>query len=488
MNTAIIWAVFACFLGVLVIITWWTRHESKSMESYYVADKQLPWWVVAFSTNATGESGWLLLGLTGMAYLVGIHALWVVVGEVIGVALSWMLVARRFKKSTDAYGSITVPDYLASRFGDERNILRLISIVVILLMVGAYTAAQMVAAGKAFATFTDIDYRWGVCLGAFITVAYTATGGFKAVAYTDVLQGVLMLLALVLIPVAALNHLGGWQNVSIQLESIDSSLLDPMGPAGWTVGGVVAVVSFLAIGLPFLGVPQLLARFISMRGETEVVRAGTVSVICILLFDLGAVAIGLCGRVMFPDLADAETVLPQVSQFLFPPIVAGIVMVVVLAAIMSTVDSLLILASSAVVRDYFQAVSNYSADSRRLARTGQIVTIVVGVIAMGAALTESRAVFWFVLFAWSGLGATFGPVVLCSLYWRRTTQTGVAAGMLVGFLTVVLWVLLFKEMALHLHEVIPAFFLSLLTTIVVSLFTQKQSGDKASELASKLPQ
>jgi len=472
MDTSIIWVVFACFLAVLIVITLWSRRESNSMQGYYVAGKQLPWWVVAFSTNATGESGWLLLGLTGMAYLVGVHALWVVAGEVIGIALSWMVVARRLKRATDEYGSITVPDYLESRFNDRRHVLRLISIAIILLMVGAYAAAQMVAAGKAFGTFLNMDYRWGVGLGALVTVVYTATGGFKAVAYTDVLQGVLMLLALVLIPIAALNHLGGWSEVSAQLAAMDASLLDPMGPHGWTVAGIVAVASFLAIGLPFMGVPQLMVRFISIRSEQEVFKAGVVSVVCIALFDLGAVMIGLCGRVMFPDLADAETILPQVSAALFPPIINGLVMVVVLAAIMSTVDSLLILASSAVVRDYLEKVRNYSQDDQRLARIGQWVTVIIGVFATLVALTDTRAVFWFVLFAWSGLGAAFGPVLLCSLYWRRTTRAGAIAGMLTGFLTIIAWVLFFKESAYELYEMVPAFFAAMLATVLVSLATQ----------------
>ncbi len=479
MDTAIIWAVFACFLVVLVVITIWSRQESHSVEGYYVAGKKLPWWVVAFSTNATGESGWLLLGLTGMAYLVGVHALWVVAGEVIGIALSWMLVARRLKRATDGYGSITVPDYLESRFNDHRHVLRKISILIILLMVGAYAAAQMVAAGKAFSTFLEMDYRWGVALGAFITVLYTATGGFKAVAYTDVLQGVLMLLALVLIPLFALDHLGGWAAVSAQLGSMDVSLLDPMGPQGWTVAGIVAVASFLAIGLPFIGVPQLMVRFISLRSEKEVFGAGLTSVICILLFDLGAVMIGLCGRVMFPELADAETVLPQVSQALFPPVITGIVMVVVLAAIMSTVDSLLILASSAVVRDYLEKVRKFSSGDQRLARTGKWVTVVIGVLAMLVALSETRAVFWFVLFAWSGLGAAFGPVLLCSLYWSRTTRSGAVAGMLTGFGTIMVWVLYIKQAAYDLYEMVPAFFLALFATVVVSLLTQPRQHDTA---------
>ena len=393
MNTSINWTVFSGFLLVLLVITFWSRNESNSIRGYYVAGKQLPWWVVAFSTCATGESGWLLLGLTGMGYVVGLHALWVVVGEVIGVALSWLLVARKLKSATDQYDSITVPDYLESRFNDQRHILRVISVVIILSMVGTYAAAQMVAAGKAFEVFLHLDYQKGVVLGAVVTILYTAVGGFKAVAYTDVLQGVLMLAALVIMPVVAISHLGGWAATKDSLLAIDVGLLSSMGPHGWTVAGGVAVVSFLAVGLPFLGVPQLMVRYISIRSEEEVGRAGALSVICIFLFGLGAVMIGVSGRVMFPELADAETVLPRMSEVLFSPIVTGVVMIVVLAAIMSTVDSLLILASSAVVRDLFGKIRKIAPSDKKLAMYGKVTTVALGLSAMLVALTDSRAIF-----------------------------------------------------------------------------------------------
>lgn len=471
MNTSINWMVFFGFLLVLLLITFWSRKESNSMQGYYVAGKQLPWWVVAFSTCATGESGWLLLGLTGMGYLVGLHALWVVVGEVIGVALSWSFVAKKLKSATDQYDSITVPDYLASRFGDQRHVLRIISVVIILSMVGTYAAAQMVAAGKAFEVFLHLDYQKGVVLGAVVTILYTAVGGFKAVAYTDVLQGVLMLAALVIMPIVAITHLGGWDLTKASLMSIDPGLLTSMGPHGWTVAGLVAVLSFLAIGLPFLGVPQLMVRYISIRSEEEVGRAGVLSVATILLFGVGAVMIGVSGRVLFPDLADAETVLPHMSEVLFAPIITGIIMIVVLAAIMSTVDSLLILASSAVVRDLLGKIPKISPSDDKLAMYGKVTTVALGLSAMLFALTDSRAIFWFVLFAWSGLGAAFGPVLLCSLYWRKMTRAGAIAGMLSGFLVTIFWVLFVKEKAYDLYEMVPAFITGIAAIVLVSLFT-----------------
>ncbi len=461
--------VLVLYLLVLLVLAYWSRQETHSIEGYYVAGKKLPYWVVAFSTNATGESGWLLLGLTGMGYLVGPHALWIALGEVIGVGLSWLFVAYRLKVSTDRYDSVTVPDYLASRFTDARHLLRLLSVIIILTMVCVYTAAQMVAAGKAFDAFLETGYAYGVMLGALITLVYTAVGGYKAVAYTDVVQGVLMLFALITIPVVGLYAVGGPAEMISALGEIDPTLVNPFGEHGWSIAGVIAVASFLAVGLPFLGVPQLMVRFISIRDRKEIPKAGVISVLCILAFDVGAVFIGMTGRILFPDLPDAETIMPVMSAELFHPLLTGIFIVVVLAAIMSTVDSLLILASSAVVRDVMQKVFHPRLTSEALSGYGKWVTVIIGLGAMLFALTEARVIFSLVLFAWSGLGAAFAPVLLCALFWERTTLAGAFAGMSAGFVTTIVWILFFKENAYGLYEMIPGFIAGLLMTILVSL-------------------
>jgi len=467
--------VLVAYLLILAILALWSRRETYSIEGYYIAGKKLPYWVVAFSTNATGESGWLLLGLTGMGYLVGPHAFWITLGEVLGVGLSWMLVAGRLKEATDQYGSVTVPDYLASRFADSFHILRLLSVAIILVMVFVYTTAQMIAAGKAFDSFLGTGYGYGVILGAIITLLYTAVGGYKAVAYTDLLQGILMLFALITIPAAGLYAVGGPAELISALRGIDPVLVNPFGEYGWSVAGVIAVASFLAIGLPFLGVPQLMVRFISIRDRKEIRKAGTISVLCILAFDAGAVITGMTGRILFPDLPDAETILPVMSAELFHPLLTGVFIVVVLAAIMSTVDSLLILASSAVVRDVMQKVFHPRLTTGALSGYGKWVTVIIGLGAMLLALTEARVIFSLVLFAWSGLGAAFAPVLLCALLWDRTTLAGAVAGMLAGFATSIVWVLFFKEHTYELYEMVPGFIMGLMTTIIVSLQTQRRN-------------
>ncbi len=474
-STTIIVVLFA-YLLVLLVIGAWGHRTTKTVAGYYVAGKKLPSWVIAFSSNATGESAWLLLGLTGMGYLVGVHALWIVMGEVLGVALGWALVALPFKEYTDRYDSITVADYLESRFRDSSHAVRLISFVIIITMVTAYIAAQLTASGKAFGSFLGTSYVAGVLIGAAVILYYTTIGGFKAVAYCDLFHGVLMFCALFVLPIVGVTAAGGWGSLMSQLEATDPNLLLPMGSHGMSAQGVAAIASFLGIGLAFLGAPQLLTRFIAARDRKEIVNASVIAVICIIVFDVGAVLSGMAGRVLFPSLVDHETILPTMATELFPAVFTGIFLVIVLAAIMSTVDSLLILASSAVVRDVIQKVFNPDVSDRRLSFYGKMVTIVIGAGALSFALGESRMIFWFVLFAWSGLASAFAPVVLCSLFWKRTTKAGAISGMLAGFLTAVLWVLFVKEHFYDLYEMLPGFAAGFLVTIVVSLATQPPEG------------
>jgi sodium/proline symporter len=467
----VIVAVVAGYLAILLAIGVWGGRESDDLAGYYVAGKRLPGWVVAFSSNATGESAWLLLGLTGMGYAVGVHAVWVILGEVAGVAMAWLFVARPFKEYTDRYDAITVPDYLSERFRAPGHVFRYLSAAVIVTMVAAYTAAQLTASGKAFDSFLGTGYTTGVWIGLGIVLFYTTVGGFKAVAYSDFLQGVLMLGCLVTLPVVAFAAAGGVGGVVEALAAADPALLRPMGSFGLSAPGIASAVGFVAIGFAFLGSPQLLTRFMAARDQREIEKGGVWAVLCVLGFDVGAVLSGMAGRVLFPGLADPETVLPELSAALFPPVFTALFLVVVLAAIMSTVDSLLILASSAVVRDVWQQAAGSRADERRLARLGKGVTVVVGAVGLVLALTEVRVVFWFVLFAWSGLASAFTPVVLCSLFWPRTTRAGAVAGMVGGFVTTVVWALLLKERFWDLYEMVPGFAAGFLCTVGVSLLT-----------------
>ena len=294
--------------------------------------------------------------------------------------------------------------------------LGLVSTVVILSMTVFYTAAQLTASGKAFESFLGIGYSGGVILGAGVILYYTTVGGLKAVAYSDLLQGVLMLGCLVALPVVGIGAAGGWLAFAEDLAETDPALLSPMGSYGLTAEGIASAAGFAAIGLAFLGSPQLLTRFMAARSRDDIVPGGLVAVVCIIGFDLGAVLSGMAGRVIFPGLGDPETILPEMAAALFPAILTGVFLVVVLAAIMSTVDSLLILASSAVVRDVVENIFRLDHTQKVLSRYGKATTVVIGLLALGMALVEARVVFWFVLFAWSGIACAFTPVVLCSLF------------------------------------------------------------------------
>ncbi|MQA92396.1 MAG: sodium/solute symporter [Gemmatimonas sp.] len=476
MQNPIILAVLVAYLLLLLVIGLWAGKDSRDVSGYFVAGKRLPSWVIAFSSNATGESAWLLLGLTGMGYLVGIHAFWVVLGEVLGVTFAWVFVARRFKEYTDRYDSITVNDFFEDRFRDKAQTIRRVGTLIILSMVAVYMAAQLTAAGKAFESFLGLNYMAGVLLGTAVVLYYTTVGGFKAVAYSDLVQGVLMFSSLVLLPIVGIRAAGGWSAMIGELRVQDPSLLVPMGSFGVSTAGVMSALSFAAVGLAFLGVPQLLVRFMSARSVREIPNGGLIAVSSIIVFDSGAVLGGMAGRAIFPGLADSETVLPTMADQLFPALFTGIFLVVVLAAIMSTADSLLILASSAVVRDVVQKIYRPDLSESRLSMYAKGTTIVLGIAAAVGALTEARLIFWFVLFAWSGLGSAFVPPILCSLFWKRTTREGVIAGMLTGFAVTIVWVLVFKARFYELYEMIPGVAAGLIAVVVVSLLTSPPEG------------
>ena len=472
MTSVTIMAVVVGYLVVLLAIGVWGGKESSDLKSYYVAGKKLPSWVIAFSSNATGESAWLLLGLTGMGYMIGVHAFWIILGEVLGVASAWIWVARPFKEYTDRHEAITVPDYLTERFRDSSHVFRWVSALIILSMVMAYTAAQLTASGKAFDSFLGTGYTAGVWIGLGIVLFYTTVGGFKAVAYSDFLQGVLMLGCLITLPFVGVAAVGGWSEMMASLNAQDPALLRPMGSLGLSAAGIASAAGSIAIGLAFLGSPQLLTRFMAARDQKQILDGGFWAVVCVIGFDVGAVFGGMAGRAWMPGLADPETILPEMSAALFPALFTGVFLVVVLAAIMSTVDSLLILASSVVVRDVVQKALGYDGDERTLSIMGKGVTVVIGAAGLVVALLEVRVIFDFVLFAWSGIACAFTPVVLCSLYWKRTTREGAVAGMIGGFATTVAWVELFKADFYDLYEMIPGFFAGLLCCVVVSLVTR----------------
>ena len=374
------------------------------------------------------------------------------------------------------HDAITLPDVLSAELKDRSHWLRGASAIIILIMGSVYVAAQFLATGKAFETFMGWPYWIGVLLGGFVTIAYTSIGGFRAVAYTDMIQALFMLFAVLAVPIVGLVALGGMSELIGLLSTTDPALLDPMRASPTRLISIIAIASALAVGLPFLGVPQLLVRYIAIRDEREIGKASCISVIVIFLFGTGAVATGLVAKALFPTLDDPETVMPLLSQSLFPPLLVGVLTVAVLSAVMSTVSSLLNLTSSTVVRDLYQQCFRPDLRDDALGRIGVWVTLIVGLAGCLIALIQEGMIFNLVLFAWAGLGAAFGPVVLCMLWWPKTTRQGALAGIVAGFATTVVWMIEFKEKYYDLYEMIPGFLAGLIVTIIVSQSNKRKDN------------
>lgn len=457
--------IVSLYFAVLLVLGFAASRRKSSVAGFFVADKSLGYWVSAFSARATGESGWLLLGLTGMGYAVGVSAFWVLLGQVMGETISWILVARPFKRLTDRYGSITVPDFLESRFGDHRHILRIISTVVIITMVTSYLAAQLTATGKAFGEFLGLEFATGAVLGLAIVLFYTMLGGFRAVAWSDLFQGLMMLVGLLVVPAVAVVAAGGIGGLIDSLRASEPTMLAAMGADGWTLAGLLTVAGFVGPGFGYIGSPQLYARFIAVSDERKLVPGAVVAVFFTILTSGGAIVAGMAGRTLFPGIADQEAIFPILSQELFNPVLSGLFIAIVLAAVMSTADSLLILAVSSVVRDVYQRMIRPDASQARVVFLSRVLTVILALIALGFALLEVRLIFWFVLFAWAGISSAFCPVIVLSIVWKGLTLRGAAAAMITGFLTAILWKLTLGSL---LYEMIPALTLATLVAIVVS--------------------
>jgi sodium/proline symporter len=480
------YVVIACYCAVLLSIGAVAARRVRDLADYYVGGKRLGYWVVAFSARASGESAWLYLGLTGLGALVGARAFWVVVGEVVGVAIAWFFMARPFKSATDRFDSITIPDYLASRFGGPGNergaqALRLVAAVALALFVTVYVSAQIDATGKAFGSFLDWDYRLGAIVGFGIVVAYTLSGGFVAVSWSDLFQGILMLVGLSALPVAAWLLLAPPPGAEGGLSALGDGFVSLWGAGGASLTNALIIVSYLGIGLGFLGSPQVFVRFISIRHEDEIRAGRWVAIAFTLITDGCAVLAGMLGRALLVGPggdfsavlgADGERVLPELVATLFPPAIVGLYVAAVLAAIMSTIDSLLLVASSAVTRDVYQQIWKPELRAEPLSGLSRRVTLALAVLALGTALTVSfvspdRTIFWYVIFGWSGIAATFCPVIVLALLWPRYNARGALASMLTGALCIPL----FKFAVPHIpvwgplisraEELAPSFLLAL---------------------------
>lgn len=465
----------AAFVAYLAVVTgigiWATRFSSAGVKEFFIGGRTMNRFVVALSAVVSGRSAWLLLGVTGMAYARGASAVWSVVGYIVVELFLFLYFARRLRRFSEEHDCITVPDFFVARFGDPRGVLRVLLAAIILVFMVSYVSAQFVAGGKAFSASFGMTPLSGMLLTAAIVLAYTMLGGFLAVSLTDAVQAVFMIVALVLLPVVAIARLGGWAVVTAGLAALDPTLVDPLALSAGAAAG------FLGIGLGSPGNPHIIARYMSIRDERQLRTAAVVGTVWNVVMAWGAIFIGLAGRVWFPEVAslpgaDTENLYPALAQQVFHPVLFGLVIASIFAAIMSTADSQLLVAASCVVRDLYERVvmKGKELPQKTLVLYSRVVVLLLVAAACVLGLAASKLVFWLVLFAWAGLGAALGPTSILALYWKRTTRAGVIAGLVTGTVVTVVWELT-PSLNGIVYELIPAFAASALATVLASLAT-----------------
>ncbi|MDH5762380.1 MAG: sodium/proline symporter [Nitrospinota bacterium] len=478
--TGTIIVVFILYVILMLGIGWVTSRKATSPSHYFLADRSLKAWVTAVSSTASSESAWAVLGTVGLVYKEGLAAVWFLPGCLIGYAVNWLFIAERLRKHSHETHAITIPDYLEAHFNDKTNVLRLISVVIIFACMMAYVGAQFSAIGKTFDAIFGVPHHVSIPIGAAIIILYTMMGGFLAVAWTDFVQGLIMVFGLVLLSVIALVNLGGFAGMIEQVSEVHPQTLEWMG--GRTSGAFFGfMVGLLGIGLGYPGQPHVLNRYMAAK-DTQTIRHGMwIALGWGLLVYSSAIVLGLCGHALFPDLSDPEHLFPKAAESLLPTVVSAVVLTGVLAAIMSTVSAQIIVAASAVAHDVYTKMISRDMTHQQILMISRMSVLLLGIGAMIIALLKVPVIFWFVLFAWSGLGASFGPVILFTLYARNVTREGAIAGMLTGFITTLIWKMAgFSDSVIY--ELVPAFLLASLAVWGVSLWTQQKSGKNAGEI------
>ena len=491
--------VLAIYVSILFLIGIFASRRINSMSDYYLGGKKMGFWAVAFSARATGESGWLLIGLTGMGAMAGYSAYWVVLGELLGVFLSWQFMAERFKTRSDTYKSITIPDYLQSHFKSSTNTLRIISAATLVVFVVIYVASQMDVTGIAFESMLNIDYRIGALIGFVIVLIYIFIGGFVAAVWSDMFQGILMFFGLVLLPIVVWFSMDHGAGISEGLNAIDPTLTQIMGRSDDGLMNLFTILGFSMIGLGFLGSPQVYVRFMSIKSEKEIDKGKWIALIFTLLTDAAAVTIGILARIYFtsegqdPEVVlgnGGENVLSMITNEFLPSILVAIFIAIVLSAIMSTIDSLLVLASSAITRDFYQKIFRPDLKDEDLASFSRLVTVIMAVVALCIAillynLYPERKIFWIMIFGWSGIAATFCPVIILSLFWKGYSEKGAIASMITGFVSVIFFKFVVSNMEgigayfIELDVLAPSFLLAMIVGYIVSKIAPPKHIEKS---------
>lgn len=490
--------------AVIAIGFAFAKRANKNSDNYFLGGRSLGPWVTAMSAEASDMSGWLLMGLPGVAYWCGIaDAAWTAIGLAVGTYINWLIVSKRLRRySVKAGNAITLPEYFSNRFHEKSKVVMTIAAVFILIFFTVYAASCLVTCGKLFSTLFDMPYVPMMIVGALFVLIYTIIGGFLAESASDFMQAIIMVVALVVIVVVGTVSAGGLGAVVENAKSIPG-FLDFFGiatpvttqegvqqvvngqPQFGAAGeyGFLSVISTVAWGLGYFGMPQVLLRFMAIREERELTRSRRIATVWVLISLAVAVFIGVVGRSLFPTAlttaSSAENVFILLSTNLLPPLLAGFVMAGILAATISSSDSYLLIAASALVKNIYQGLFRKNATEKHVLSISRITLLLITAVAILIALDENSVIFTIVSFAWAGFGATFGPLMLLSLFWKRINRAGAIAGMVSGGVMVFVWNLLIRPLGgiWDIYELLPAFLFSCLCIVVVSLVTAPPSAE-----------
>ncbi|MFX3623188.1 MAG: sodium/proline symporter PutP [Ectobacillus sp.] len=470
MNVPVLISIIVYMVGMLWI-GYYAYKRTSNLSDYMLGGRSLGPAVTALSAGASDMSGWLLMGLPGAMYASGLSSGWIVIGLTLGAYANWLYVAPRLRTYSELAGNaITIPQFLENRFHDTSHVLRLVSGLVIMVFFTFYVSAGLVSGAVLFRNTFNMDYEWGLWIIALVVVAYTLFGGFLAVSWTDFVQGLIMLIALILVPAVTIMHVGGIGPAFTEIRSIDPALLDIFKGTS-----LLGIISLFAWGLGYFGQPHIIVRFMAISSVGEIKRARRIGMGWMIFSICGAMFTGLIGIAYFSKkhgkLADPETVFIELGKILFHPLITGFLLAAILAAIMSTISSQLLVTASAVTEDLYRTFFRRRATDRELILVGRLAVLLVSAVGIFLAYQQTNTILALVGYAWAGFGASFGPVILLSLYWKRMTKWGALAGMVAGAVTVIVWTQIpfLKGM---LYEMVPGFAAGLLAIVAVSLLTK----------------
>lgn len=487
-DQGFIFLALGIYLATMILIGYLAYRKTSDHEGYMLAGRGLPPSVAALSAGASDMSGWLIMGLPGAVYASGLIEAWIAIGLCLGAYSSWFFIAPRLRAYTEvSRNSITIPSFLQNRLRDNSKTLRLTAGIIILVFFTIYCSSGMVAGGTFYESAFDGDYVTGMLIVVLVTLVYTLFGGFLGASMTDVVQGIMIFAALVLVPIITILRVGGWDETKTIIDDVDPALFSFFGDGSLATGAlIVAIISGLGWGLGYYGQPHIIIRYMALRSPHEAGTARRIGVSWQVISMAGTVVAGLAGVAYFTEFGGAptnsETVVLLLAQVLFHPLIAGFVLAAVLAAIMSTLSSQLIVCSSALVEDIYRVFRKTPPDDRVLVILGRVAVLGVTIIAVLLSLNPSDTILGLVGFAWAGFGAAFGPIVFLALFWRKLTRQGTLAGMVTGAVAVFAW----DALDTDLYELVPAFFLALAVTVIVSLMTYKPNPEIEAEFSLAL--